>query len=95
MDENLLCFAGVAFSGRFTQPRELLLALATFGVFCAASSGIYAFNDVIDREHDRRHPLKRNRPVASGVVGAGIASVISIALEIIALAGTLLLVRSR
>ena len=85
--KNLLCFAGVAFSGHFTHPRELLLALATFGVFCAASSGIYAFNDVMDREHDRRHPSKRNRPVAGGEIAAGVASTISVVLELAAIIG--------
>lgn len=40
-------------------------------VFCAlslASSAVYAFNDTIDREADRHHPRKKNRPVASGSV---------------------------
>ena len=39
--------------------------------FCAAASAIYLINDLRDREEDRHHPLKRQRPIASGAVGAG------------------------
>jgi 4-hydroxybenzoate polyprenyltransferase len=93
--KNLLCLAGVVFSGEFlhlTDPPTLnwtasLAALMTFGLFCAASSSIYAFNDVMDRERDRRHATKRFRPVASGAVSPPVATVISIALAAGAIAG--------
>lgn len=39
-----------------------------FLAFCLAASGIYCFNDICDAEADRRHPVKRSRPVASGAV---------------------------
>ena len=42
--------------------------LATFVAFCLLSSATYLLNDVRDREQDRRHPRKRNRPVASGAL---------------------------
>ena len=89
--KNLLCFAGVAFSGRFVEPAVSLRALATFAVFCAASSAIYAFNDVMDRQRDRRHPAKRNRPVASGAIAASTASVIAAALAAASLGGAVAL----
>lgn len=41
--------------------------------FCALSSGVYVFNDLIDRSADREHPRKRHRPLASGRVGAPVA----------------------
>ena len=44
-----------------------------FLVFCALSSGVYVFNDLIDRSADREHPRKRHRPLASGRVGAPVA----------------------
>jgi len=40
--------------------------LVTFAAFCAAASGIYLINDLLDLETDRSHPQKRNRPFAGG-----------------------------
>ena len=40
-------------------------ALGLLG-FCLTNSAAYAFNDVLDAEHDRKHPEKRDRPVAAG-----------------------------
>lgn len=51
----------------WTQP-ALSSALTAFAAFCAVASGGYCINDVIDRARDRRHPLKRLRPVAAGVL---------------------------
>jgi 4-hydroxybenzoate polyprenyltransferase len=39
-----------------------------FFSFCMAASSIYCFNDIYDAETDRMHPIKRNRPIASGAV---------------------------
>ena len=41
-----------------------------FLAFCSLSSGVYVFNDLMDRVADRVHPRKRHRPIASGRVGA-------------------------
>ena len=46
---------------------------AAFGIFCLAASGTYYLNDARDAEADRRHPTKRNRPVAAGVVPVPLA----------------------
>ena len=48
----------------------LLVALA----FCALSSAVYLLNDLMDRTGDRRHPVKRNRPIASGKIGVPMAA---------------------
>jgi 4-hydroxybenzoate polyprenyltransferase len=54
------------FGGRLLEPTAVASALAAFAVFCALSGAVYLFNDVADREADQRHPLKRERPIASG-----------------------------
>lgn len=54
--------------------------------FCLLASGIYAINDVRDAEEDRRHPRKRNRPVASGLLDPRAATVFGIALMLAGLA---------
>lgn len=45
-------------------------SLLTFISFCFATSSIYIINDIADKELDKIHPVKRNRPIASGVVTA-------------------------
>jgi len=76
--KNLFVFAPAFFALRLFDPvsmgRSALAALA-FGL---AASGVYAFNDVLDRERDRFHPVKSARPVASGKVGTREAAVLSI-----------------
>jgi 4-hydroxybenzoate polyprenyltransferase len=71
--KNLIVFAGLIFGGRLLDPGAVAHAVAAFGVFCALSGVVYLVNDVIDREADRQHPLKRFRPIASGAVPAGLA----------------------
>jgi 4-hydroxybenzoate polyprenyltransferase len=58
--------AGVVFGGRLLEPPAVAIAAAAFVIFCARSGAVYLFNDVADREADRNHPLKRERPIASG-----------------------------
>lgn len=55
--------------------RPVLLMLGMFVSFCLVSSAFYLLNDVRDRESDRRHPVKRFRPVAAGLVSPREAAV--------------------
>ena len=59
--------------------------------FCLASSAVYVFNDIKDRERDRRHPRKKDRPLASGRMSVGQAICEGIVLLVAALAVALLL----
>ena len=59
-------------------------AIGAAVVFCLVSSAIYLINDLADRERDRAHPAKRNRPIASGALSPQLASVSAV---ILALAG--------
>ena len=72
--KNLLVFAGVLFSGRLDQSGAIGDAVLTFLAFCAISSAGYLLNDLRDREHDRLHPEKRDRPIASGTLAIGTAA---------------------
>lgn len=64
--KNLLLFAGIFYAGKFGDPRSTLLVTAAFFLFCALSGTVYIINDILDIEQDRHHPLKRERPIASG-----------------------------
>jgi 4-hydroxybenzoate polyprenyltransferase len=66
--KNGFVLAGVLFAEKAASASHVLDALLTFLAFCLLSGAVYAFNDVLDVEEDRKHPLKRLRPVASGEV---------------------------
>jgi 4-hydroxybenzoate polyprenyltransferase len=84
--KNLLVFAGLLFSGQLDEGDQVLAATLTFVAFCGISSAGYLLNDLLDREHDRRHPEKRRRPIASGVVAPGTAAAVAVVLAAGALA---------
>ena len=64
--KNGLVLLALIFARRLTDLGAAERALTAFLAFCLAASAIYVINDVADREKDRRHPVKRNRPIASG-----------------------------
>jgi 4-hydroxybenzoate polyprenyltransferase len=64
--KNLLVFAGIVFAAKIGDATRWGEALAAFAAYCALSSAAYLVNDVRDREHDRLHPVKRQRPIARG-----------------------------
>jgi 4-hydroxybenzoate polyprenyltransferase len=66
--KNGFVLAPLIFAGKLLHVPSLILGFSAFAVFCLASSGVYAFNDIFDREKDRNHPRKRDRPVASGKI---------------------------
>ncbi|MDQ3362412.1 MAG: decaprenyl-phosphate phosphoribosyltransferase [Actinomycetota bacterium] len=76
--KNGFVLAGVVFAGKALSASHVLDALLTFLAFCLLSGAVYAFNDVLDVEEDRKHPLKRLRPVASGEVPVPAAVVFSL-----------------
>jgi 4-hydroxybenzoate polyprenyltransferase len=71
--KNLLVFTGLIFSRSLTDAGNIWVSFLGFLIFCAASSGIYLFNDLCDIKEDREHPIKRNRPLASGALGVNVA----------------------
>lgn len=69
--KNGFVFAAAIFSGRFREPAVVLESLLAFGAISLVASGIYIWNDILDREQDRRHPKKRLRPLAAGRLSVG------------------------
>ncbi|OGC96397.1 MAG: hypothetical protein A2W25_06775 [candidate division Zixibacteria bacterium RBG_16_53_22] len=64
--KNLIIFAALIFAREYSDTEKIGLTLLTFAAFCLATSAVYLFNDVIDRDNDKKHPLKSRRPIASG-----------------------------
>jgi len=58
----------VLFGQRLTDVSAVLAAAGAFVIFCLLSGVVYLINDVMDREADRRHPIKKARPIASGAL---------------------------
>jgi 4-hydroxybenzoate polyprenyltransferase len=76
-----------------SQAGDPTLNLKVFGqafvgtmVFCLLAGAVYTINDLVDVEADRVHPVKRNRPIASGQVPEAFARPFSVALVVVALA---------
>ena len=86
--KNLFVFAGLLFSQKLFTPLAVV-ALGAFVVFCALSGAIYLLNDVADRDRDRLHPRKRERPVASGRLSVRAAIAAAVTLIVLALAASL------
>ena len=82
--KNLTIFAPLVFTGTLFIKSYFINALFAFIVFCFATSATYVFNDVLDVEKDKIHPIKKNRPVASGKISVPMALLESIVLAIIA-----------
>lgn len=66
--KNLAVFAAAIFTGQLFNSEVMSNSLLAFAAFSLFSSGSYLINDVVDAPYDRRHPQKRNRPIARGTL---------------------------
>jgi len=67
--KNLLLFVPLLTSHKiFTDASAILAAGVAFLAFSLCASGVYLLNDLLDLEHDRKHPIKRHRPIAAGLM---------------------------
>lgn len=64
--KNLLVFIPLFFAGKFLYYELFGKTIIGFICFCLISSVVYIINDIQDRERDRNHPTKKQRPIASG-----------------------------
>ncbi len=97
--KNIFVFAALIFGKNLLGPiDEVLLAVgsAVGGFFCfsLAASAVYIFNDIIDREADRLHPEKSQRPIAAGAVTVPCAAAMSIVCAIVSVIGSFMLANS-
>lgn len=83
--KNSLIFIPIIFSLNFTNSSLILKELITFIAFSFATSFVYIVNDIADRNKDRLHPVKKNRPIASGSISVLQAASIAILLLITSL----------
>ncbi|MEK7793182.1 MAG: decaprenyl-phosphate phosphoribosyltransferase [Candidatus Hydrogenedentota bacterium] len=84
--KNVFVFAAPLFARRLDDPAALLAAAFTFLSFCLISSAVYIFNDIADVEQDRKHPTKRNRPLAARKLTIAYGLVLMVILAVSALA---------
>jgi 4-hydroxybenzoate polyprenyltransferase len=89
--KNLFVFAALLFGMQLGDRHAVMVAAATFVIFCALSGTVYLFNDVADRATDQAHPLKRQRPIASGALSPRVAVITAGFLGIVALQAALLI----
>lgn len=85
--KNLFVAAPLIFSKNLFEGPIALRALLATVTFCAISSAVYVLNDLFDCEADRLHSEKRYRPVASGALGRGQATVLVWVLAITSIVG--------
>jgi len=64
--KNFFIYAGILFSKNMFDLGMLATVTAGFAAFCLLTGAVYLINDAVDSEEDKKHPEKRNRPIASG-----------------------------
>ncbi|MGV3722375.1 MAG: decaprenyl-phosphate phosphoribosyltransferase [Actinomycetota bacterium] len=92
--KNGVLLAGILFTLDQAHPlSDWLRVIAAIAAFCLLSSAIYLVNDVADIEQDRRHPKKRHRPIAAGLVSTHAAILMAVTLGLTGLSAAILLGR--
>jgi len=83
--KNAFLFGPLIFDGKLFILVDFLRTLAGFALFCLISSAVYIFNDQLAVEADRQHPVKRNRPIASGGLPIPVAILAGAVLTLVSL----------
>lgn len=66
--KNLVVFTAIIFSGKLFEPDLFARTTFAFFIFCLLSSTSYVLNDIVDFPYDKKHPIKKLRPIASGQI---------------------------
>lgn len=83
--KNVFVLAALVFDRQLLNITSLWHSVAGMLIFCLLSSSVYLFNDIMDIEADRKHPVKSKRPIASGQLPIRVALIASIILVVITL----------
>lgn len=84
--KNLLVLVPTILAHEYLNGPVLSRAVLGALSFCAAASGAYLLNDLLDLEADRAHPTKRHRPLASGALPLAYGAAASLLLVLAGLA---------
>jgi decaprenyl-phosphate phosphoribosyltransferase len=85
--KNLFVFAPLLFSSEFVHAGPVWRTFVVAAYFCLASSSAYIVNDLLDLEHDRGHPSKSRRALASGAVSTRRAWIVLAVLLVLTMTG--------
>jgi 4-hydroxybenzoate polyprenyltransferase len=91
--KNAFVLAALLLTGGLRDAAKTEAAILTALLFCAVSSGVYVINDLMDVEGDRRHPVKRYRPLAAGELSPGMGGLLALVLTALGIGGAYLWVR--
>lgn len=89
--KNTVVFAALIFSKNVFNWSYLTNAILAFVIFCLLSSATYTFNDIIDRQADKAHPRKKERPIPSGRVNLGVACGVFVILTLLSLSASFII----
>jgi 4-hydroxybenzoate polyprenyltransferase/phosphoserine phosphatase len=90
--KNVLVLVPLLLAHQASDPERMVQGILAFIAFSLAASAVYIVNDLIDLESDRRHPVKRARPIAAGAVPIPVAlAVLPIAIALSVVGSILLL----
>jgi 4-hydroxybenzoate polyprenyltransferase len=83
--KNILLFVGIVFSGNILNASMWSTVILAFIYFCMLAGAEYLLNDIIDRERDKKHPTKSQRPIASGQLSVKYALLFALLLILLSL----------
>ncbi len=89
--KNTFIFTALIFDEKLFRPLLFAKTCAAFFLFCLLSSAVYLINDLVDMEEDRRHPVKRLRPLPSGELSPAVAKAAAALLAVVSLSLSFLL----
>ena len=75
--KNVFLFVALVFDRKLTNSEAILDTIAGFILFSLVASLVYIINDIADKDADRQHPAKKNRPIAAGDLSVRLAWIVA------------------